>query len=441
MRRKLVLSLFAAVPIGLFAFSTGPPIKRTGAAVDGGLDCSVCHRTFAPANSDPRGSVSIDASGYSPGVKQTIKVTIKHPEAMRWGFQLTARLASDQTKEAGTFSVNDLVRVRCDPTGDAPCNGALEFAEHNNAQFTDPGAGFTYQVDWTPPATDVGPIIFYAAGNAANGDRNLTGDRVYTTSKMIEAPCSVTGKPSIRAIVNAASFATGGVGPNSIITIFGSNFATSKRSADRPDFVDGKFPSKLGCVAVEIDGKRSPITYVQNDQINVQVPTMTSTGNVMVRVITNPDASNAANSDSATLQIQREAPGLFTFDGKSLAARFAGASNIVANPSVVPGGSPAKPGDMVSLFGTGFGFSDPVYQAGEIVAGQARITAPLTVTIGGTTVPASDIQYAGLSPQSISGLCQINVKIPASAADGDLPVMVQVNGQKTQDGTTIPVKR
>ena len=85
-------------------YSTGPPIKRTGAVVDGGLTCTACHRTFAPANSDPRGSVRIDAGNYAPGVKQTIRVTVFHPEAQRWGFELTARMVNDETKAAGEFA-------------------------------------------------------------------------------------------------------------------------------------------------------------------------------------------------------------------------------------------------------------------------------------------------------------------------------------------------
>src|SRR4051812_29721391 len=119
MRQKLFVSLLVAmVPIGLFAYSganpanPGPPIKRTGLSVDGGQDCSGCHTSFRPANSDARGSVSIDASGYQPGVKQTIKVSIKHPDAARWGFQLTARLASDLNKQAGTFTPNTLAQVK-----------------------------------------------------------------------------------------------------------------------------------------------------------------------------------------------------------------------------------------------------------------------------------------------------------------------------------------
>lgn len=63
------------------------------------------------------------------------------------------------------------------------------------------------------------------------------------------------------------------------------------------------------------------------------------------------------------------------------------------------------------------------------------------MTIGGVTLTAADILYAGLSPESISGLYQFNVRIPAAASDGDVPVVLQVNGLTSQSAATIAVKR
>ncbi len=222
--KRVLLSLAGAVPVMLFAFSTGPPVKRTGAAVDGGLTCAVCHSTYGAANSDARGSVAISAANYVPGVNQVISVTVKHPEALRWGFQLIARTTADQTKQAGTFTPDDIVRVRCETTL-APCNGAIEFVEHANAPRTAAGDGYTFKVTWTPPATDVGNVILYAAGNAANGDGNLTGDRIYTTLSTISPvrPCTLSLKPAISAVQNAGSGAAS-IGPGALISLFGSGF-------------------------------------------------------------------------------------------------------------------------------------------------------------------------------------------------------------------------
>ncbi len=444
MIKKVFYSLAAAFPVILFAFSSGPVIKRTGAAVDGGLDCTSCHRTFVSANSDPKGSILIETGDYIPGETQQIKVTIKHPDAMRWGFQLTARPMSDQTKQAGTFSPGAITRVRCDPTGaNGPCNGALEFVEHADAPFTDPGTGFTFQVDWTPPAKDAGDIIFYAAGNAANGDASLNGDRIYTTSKIISPTvCNVSGKASITGVGNAASFQPS-IAPNTLLTIFGLDFGTAdtKRPVTGGNIVNSAFPQQLACLAVEVDSKRVPVTYVQANQINAQAPATASRGPVTVRVTLNPDTPNQSVSNTVMTPLADLAPAFFTLNGRSVAAQFTGTANIVADPSVVPNAKPAKPGDLVTLYGTGFGATDPAFPAGAIASGLPKVTTAYTITIGGATVPATDVTYFGISPGSISGLYQINARIPSGAADGDLPVVLQMGGLKTQDGATIPVKK
>ncbi len=44
-----------------------------------------------------------------------IHFTVQHPRGMRWGFQLTARVVSDESKEAGIFaSIDNIVQVRCE---------------------------------------------------------------------------------------------------------------------------------------------------------------------------------------------------------------------------------------------------------------------------------------------------------------------------------------
>jgi uncharacterized protein (TIGR03437 family) len=101
---------------------------------------------------------------------------------------------------------------------------------------------------------------------------------------------------------------------------------------------------------------------------------------------------------------------------------------------------PAKPGDIVSLFGTGFGDTNPSVNPGALATGQATITEPVTVQIGGVTLASSDVLYAGLSPGSISGLYQFNVRIPATTPNGDVPVSITIGGVETPSAT-LPVQQ
>ena len=448
MRTCLTIVLISALPMALWGFSTGPPLKRTGAAVDGGVNCAACHRTFAPANSDPAGSLRITADNYTPGVKQTIRVSVSHPGASRWGFQLTARTVSDEAKTAGTFAANDVVKIMCDDGTSlgaaAPCQATqLQFAEHISAPRTNAGDGYTFSIDWTPPATAVGDIIFYAAGNAADGGGSPANDRIYTTARRISPPCGLTAKPAVKGMLNAASFqAAWNVG--SMVSVFGSNFgaAGATRTANAADFVAGKFPQSLSCVAVSINGQNAPVTYVQPDQINIQAPALSTIGTASVVVIANPGASNEIRSDAFTVSGQQAyAPAFFTFNGKSVAATTADGTGYVAASSVVPGGVPAKPGDIVVIYASGLGATSPAFSPGDVPNAAAQVAATVNVTVGGITVPPADILYAGVSPHSICGLYQLNVRLPALVADGDAAVTLAVAGAQSPAGTTIPIKK
>lgn len=456
MRKRTSLLYLATATLlaaAAYGFSAGPPTLRTGAQVDGGITCTVCHQTFAPANSDPRGRFALQASPYTPGVKQVIRIALEHPEGLRWGFQLTARLASDESKPAGTFDPGSSYRLRCGASGaDGPCNGELEFISHlrtaASGDSTRPGTAgsTTWEVEWTPPATDVGNVVFYAAGNAANNNGTNAGDRVYTTRLRLAAACALTGRPvfSQNGVVNGASFQPG-ISLNSMVSIFGSGLAAAGtvRAITQDDLEDGRIPRDLACVAVEIGGRPAPVTFVSSTQVNAQVPTLNLTGPVKVEVIFNRGRPNEIRGEVSGVQMQSHSPAFFTFNGRSIAALHSN-FDIVGDPSVIRGDRPvrpARPGDVVLLFGTGFGVSEPVFQAGELSFGQPRLRDPFTVTIGSVTLRAEDILYAGLSPSSISGLYQVNVRLPDSTPDGDLPVVVRIGGFQTQSGATILVRR
>ena len=441
MRSKILLLLFAGLPLILLAFNTTPTVRRAGApSDDNGATCTACHQASATLP----GSVTLNITSYTPGQTQLIHVTIADPQAVRWGFQMTARPLNDTTQEAGTFTPVDpaLVTVRCDgPTANGtpgPCNGVREFAQHAVAPNTLPGPGFTFDVNWTAPQQEVGMIAFYVAALAANGDDKTTGDRTYTTRKLVplspDAACSNTRPPNVQQIIDAAAF-TNKLASGGLWTIKGLDFETSnlKRNAGPGDLVNNAFPNVLGCIGVEVNGLRVPITYVQTDQINFQGP-----------AVSGPVASAPVGSATwavANVTVLPVAPAFFTFNGSSIAAQFANTADIVATPAVVPGARPAKPGDIVTLYGTGFGATDPPVAPGALATGVSKVTTtPVTVTIGGVTLASADVLYAGLSPGSISGLYQLNVRIPVSTPDGDIPVVVSVGGVSSPSGATIPVK-
>jgi hypothetical protein len=196
MRSSILFSVSLLLPLcaaGMFAHSFGAPSGYTGAPGNG--NCTACH---VGAVNSGGGSVRIsliDAITYGPGQLIHLTVTDSDPTAMRWGFELTARLASDGTKPAGVLSLaagETLAQLDGSP-------GSVQYVTHTSAG-TRPGTsgGATWDVYWTAPSASVGSVTFYAAGNCANNNGAPTGDHIYTTSLTIaSAPTGGGATPNM----------------------------------------------------------------------------------------------------------------------------------------------------------------------------------------------------------------------------------------------------
>lgn len=439
----------AFLPATMLAFSNGPPQQRTGAQADGGTTCNACHRG-ADLN-DGRGRVTLLTKNYKPGVKQMIQVIVEHPDATRWGFQLTARFASDETRQAGSFTQNDEIRVRCLGTApDGECAGAQEFASQRTAS-TRPGVRnrAVWEVEWTAPAAGTGPVVFFVAGNAANSSNNNQGDFIYTASARFgEEVCELTTAPRITSIKNASFSASDNSAfqpsaANTLITIGGTGFNAPgvNRAVEGGDISGNQFPTELGCAAVEVGGKRAPLIFVNPTQINAQVPWDAGEGTVPVRVILNPGTPREVRGDTVNLTLTDYSPGFFKLlPTPCIVATFPDGS-LSGDPSLftalpVRG---AKAGDILTLYATGLGFMEPVYRSGELVGRAAPARDRVTLEWNGTPMAQSDILYVGASPGSISGLFQINIRVPATGLrpNAHNSVKIRVGDKLSQGDSTL----
>jgi uncharacterized protein (TIGR03437 family) len=187
---------------------------------------------------------------------------------------------------------------------------------------------------------------------------------------------------------------------------------------------------------------------VTDRQINAQAPIFGPQGeSAHVVVIINPGTAKQIASNIAQVNAYPIQPSLFTFGprgtGNAAALNTSKGNAYLADTSVVPSGVSAAPGDIISIFGTGFGPTSPSYMPGQFAiappaAALPQLTSSYSVTIGGQTVAASDIQYAGLAFDA-PGFYQMNVVVP-DVPDGDQPIVVTVNGASSQRTATIPVK-
>jgi len=443
--RSLFLALFLAACSTLSAFSTGPLPQRVGIPGEaGGATCTACHRG-TDVNADTRGRLIIEAGPYKPGVRQVIKLTLEHPEATRWGFEMSVRLASDPLKGVGAFTSNALRRVVCSGGGAPPCpDGQNEFVSHvANSTFRGQRDRAEWEIEWTPPATAQGDLVIYAAGNAANNNGTNAGDIIYTSNRTISLENCDLAKPTISAVRNAGSFLDGPLSLNTLIAIGGTGLqaAGTTRGVTSADITDGKFPTELSCMAVEVGGKRVPLTYAQANQINAQIPTIADRGTIGVVAVANPGTPNERKSDPFNITLAAVSPAFFRIlPTPCIAAVFASTGEVTGDPSILQGVRGVRPGDIISLYATGLGVLDPVYQAGEIVGSAVKLKDTLTIEWGGNVLPASEVLYVGSAPGLISGVYQINVRVPgAVTSNAQNQVRMRVGGALSPEGTTIYV--
>jgi uncharacterized protein (TIGR03437 family) len=152
--------------------------------------------------------------------------------------------------------------------------------------------------------------------------------------------------------------------------------------------------------------------------------------------------------------VEEATPGFFLFpplaDDGYIAARFNGTPDQapvpVAPADLYPNDDygpsrPAMPGDILLLYGTGWGPTTANLGTGELAPGAAQVLpeANPMVTFGGVPMAVEDVLYVGVTPGT-AGLFQLAIRVPAGAAPGNNEVVLTVYGKSTPTGPVIPVE-
>ena len=305
------------------------------------------------------------------------------------------------------------------------------------------------------------PAITLNDGTAAiNVTLGMTAGSFSITASangLASASFSGTANPAVSPtapVISAAGIVSGGLsGPpltvvasNAIATIFGDKFAPAgtARQVGQQDLVDGKIPTNLAGACAVFGTQLAPILGVYPGQLNVQVPQLPP-GEIQVQVITKCGTPQAETSNSETVTVQATSPEFFYFvhtaSGQNpIAAINATTKGNIGAPGLVAGGTftPAKRGDLLTLFGTGFGATNPSFGPGVLPGGAAQVMASDSITFGGVKLAATDILYVGVTENA--GLYQVNLRVPQGVPDGDQPLVITVGGVKSPAGGFITVK-
>ncbi len=233
--------------------------------------------------------------------------------------------------------------------------------------------------------------------------------------------------PSIGGVVTASAF--GGfssIAPGAFIEIYGSNLAADSLNWSSA-FNGVNAPTSLAGTTVTIGGQAAFIAYAGPGQVNAVVPSNVATGQQQITVTTAIGTSAPYTVTVNPTAAGMLAPGYLNIGGAQyLGALFPDFQTFVAPPGAIPGypSRRAKPGDVVVIFGIGFGPVTPNIPAGQIVPGNSTLTLPFQIFFGSTQ---ATLQYWGLAPDLV-GVYQFNVVVPNIAASDAVPVTFTLGG-------------
>lgn len=179
MKKKIIFAVTSAIVITTMSFDVMTPTGEEGKTGSPGEKlCNECHKDNALNAAG--GSVTIASPNltnwqYALGQTYTISVTVARTNMKRFGLGFEALTSTGAN--AGTLTAGTGTKL-------------LTFAANSRVNIVQNGSGntgtgtFTFTFTWKAPATNVGNVTFYCAGNAANGSQ-VTGDFIYSTTQVV----------------------------------------------------------------------------------------------------------------------------------------------------------------------------------------------------------------------------------------------------------------
>jgi uncharacterized protein (TIGR03437 family) len=326
--------------------------------------------------------------------------------------RVVAISGDNQSVPAGQAAPQPLVVELQDAGGNPIANTQVNFRITQGSGGLGGASAVTDESGRASTMVTAGPQVGPLLVEARSGD----GVFVFTLTVIGRTPVVTAA-----GFVNGASFVSGWT-PGSTGSIFGVGLM---EDVDGVVVAPAPFPTTLRGVRVLVENTPAPILSLANvngqEQINIQVPFgIPAPGQVLVTIINN--GASAAFSGVTTFT---SAPGVFEVSLPG--GRFAAALH--ADFSLVEPDNPARPGEVLLLFWTGGGGTNPLVatnQPGPIPP--AETTAAVTVIADGSNAEVLGSFYA----PTLVTVYQTNFRVPAGASGANLVVQLIVNGAQSQ---------
>ncbi len=285
-----------------------------------------------------------------------------------------------------------------------------------------------------------GTVTITAAGASSSPGVIPVSLTVTAAGPTISAGGIVGGGGSLPAVVT--------ISPGGMASIFGTAFAPTGtlRVVEAGDLVNGGLPTNLAGTCVDLDGKPGYLTFVSPSQINFQVPAVAINTQVNVRVIANCGTTNEVRGSAARVASAAAAPELLYWVKNASGRNPVVAVNAITGayvgaPELIPGltFTPARPGDILTVYGVSFGPTAPGLVPGAPPATIGATVSAASVAMGEVKLNPEDVLYAGVSP-GIAGLYQLNIRVPANLPDGDQALTLTLGNFQTPSLGFVTVK-
>lgn len=181
---------------------------------------------------------------------------------------------------------------------------------------------------------------------------------------------------------------------------------------------------------MQVDGRAAAVLSVSPEEIQVLTPDNFSAASAQVVV-----ANGNGTSDAVSIEIRSRMSALFLEANGHLTATREDGSRVGPADLITDVESlPARPGDLISIFGTGFGRTDPE------VPSMSAIGDALPNLVDAVTVR---VHTSAITPEAARlvkpGYYGIQFRLP-QLEDGDYAVAVEVAGVRTEKSGRIHIR-
>lgn len=308
-------------------------------------------------------------------------------------------------------TVHAIMEDTVDPSADAPLqfpcirSGYLRLNDRGERRFA------TYLADYN----------VHFDGFSPRGNPLLRG-----VTNSFEITQDTSTRTFVGCLVDAAALSvTGTVSPGAIVTVFGQQLGPP--TGVSYSLEAGRVPTTLAGTVVLVNGEPAPILYSSDRQVNFIVPYSVQAP-ALVRV-TGPAGANS----EIRVSVLPASITLFSTGGAPLyPAAALNEDGTLNSPE-----NPARKGSRVVLFGTGVGQTSPPSVAGEITPVEPRPATHESIAVYvNSTLNLAKLEYAGAAPGLVSGVTQLNIRLPETFPD--LDGVLQGRARILTQGTTGP---